>query len=87
VPEGEHSIVAAFVHVVVVAILFMLVRIVRQPHGTMDGVGLHHYKFGRAYDIDTLLAGYLIVQGFAIVEMRRGRRSFRLRPSDRRKTP
>ena len=65
----------------------MVVRIIRKPGGVIDGMNLNHYQVGRAYDIDTRLAEYLIVDGFAKVEMRRARRSFRARPSDRRQQP
>jgi hypothetical protein len=62
----------------------MLVRIVRQPNGVVDGMALHYYHVGQIYEIDTSLANYLIVEGFARAEMRRGPRSFRVRASDRR---
>jgi hypothetical protein len=63
----------------------MLVRVVRQPSGMVDRVSLHHYRPGRAYDLDPSLAEYLILNGFAFVEMRRADRSRRFRPTDRRR--
>jgi hypothetical protein len=47
-------------------------------------MALHYYHVGQVYEIDINLANYLIVEGFARAEMRRGPRSFRVRPSDRR---
>jgi hypothetical protein len=65
----------------------MLVRIVRQPRGVMEGVTLDHYHVGRAYDVDPSLANYLMVNEFAKLEMRRRQRSARVRTNDRRKSP
>jgi len=64
-----------------------MVRITRQPSGIVNGVSLRHYVPGHAYELgDPSLAGYLVLQGFAEFEMRRGQRSQRRRSSDRRKS-
>lgn len=65
----------------------MLVRMVRQPSGTVDHVSLHYYRPGRTYDLDPSLAEYLMLNGFAFLEMRRADRSRRFRPTDRRRKP
>jgi hypothetical protein len=52
----------------------------------VNGVSLRHYVPGQAYELgDPSLAGYLVLEGFAVFEMRRGQRSQRHRSSDRRK--
>ena len=48
----------------------MRVKIVRQPHGTVSGVSLNAYRAGEVYDIPAMLAEYLVVEEFAIFEMR-----------------
>jgi hypothetical protein len=63
----------------------VIVRVVRQPVGTVNGVSLAHFRPGRTYDLDPPLADYLVLQGFAIAEMRRADRSRRPRPTDRRR--
>jgi len=62
-----------------------MVRVVRQPGGTVNGISLDRYKVGQTYEMDPLLADYLVVNGFAMVEMRRGQRSRRPRLHDRRR--
>jgi hypothetical protein len=64
-----------------------MVRVIRQPTGDVDGVSLQHYHTGLTYDLPPLLADYLVLQGFAAIEMRRGQRSRRFRPTDRRQQP
>ncbi|HEV3215205.1 MAG TPA: hypothetical protein VGZ27_05755 [Vicinamibacterales bacterium] len=63
----------------------MLVRIVRRPFGFAHGVSLRRFRPGQTYDLDPSVADYLIVQGFARMEMRREERSIGARPGDRRK--
>jgi hypothetical protein len=53
----------------------MLVRILRQPTGHVDGISLADYHPGQTYDVQPLLADYLMVQGFATIEMRREQKS------------
>ena len=48
----------------------MRVRIIRQPQGTVTGVSLKTYRSGEVYDIPPMLADYLILEEYAIVEMR-----------------
>ena len=48
----------------------MRVRIIRQPHGTVSGVSLRSYRPGEVYDIPSILADYLILEQYAILEMR-----------------
>ena len=48
----------------------MKVRIVQQPTGSHEGISLDLYGQGRVYDAPSSLATYLVVEGFAIVEMR-----------------
>jgi hypothetical protein len=62
-----------------------VVRIIRQPYGAVDGVSLGYYRPGRIYDVTPLIADFLVLRGFAVIEMRRADRSRRPRPSDRRK--
>ena len=65
----------------------MLVQIVKQPtEARIDGLELKHYIVGEVYDIEPLVAEYLVVNGFAIVEVRHGQRSARKRPNDRRQS-
>ena len=63
----------------------MRVRITRKPMGVVDGISLRHYEPGRAYEVTTLLAEYLVMQGYASVEMRQRDRSARTRQTDRRR--
>ena len=48
----------------------MKVRIIRQPQGTVSGVALNSYRCGEVYDIPPTLAEYLVLEQFAILEMR-----------------
>ena len=48
----------------------MRVRIIRQPYGTVSGISLSSYRPGEVYDIPAILAEYLVVEHFAILEMR-----------------
>ena len=48
----------------------MRVRIIRQPHGSINGASLSSYREGEVYDIPPTLADYLVMQEFAMVEMR-----------------
>jgi hypothetical protein len=43
----------------------------RQPTGSFQGLPLHSYHPGQVYDLPASLAEYLVVERFAIVEMRR----------------
>jgi hypothetical protein len=63
-----------------------MVRVIRQPFGTVNGIALHQYRLGQLYELPPSMAEYLVLQGFAVIEMRRGQRSKRLRETDRRRT-
>jgi hypothetical protein len=63
----------------------MKVRITRAPAGSVDGMSLHYYHAGEAYEIPSGLAEYLIAEGYASVEMRRQTRSSRPRKYERRR--
>lgn len=43
----------------------MRIRIVQQPHGTVDGVSLNRFTKGCVYDVGTSLASYLLASGWA----------------------
>jgi len=62
----------------------MKVRITRPPTGVIDGMSLCHYHAGQAYEVPALLAEYLVVEGYAAIEMRQHQRSSRPRKHDRR---
>lgn len=64
----------------------MRVRITRTPRGVVDGMALHYYHAGEAYDLSPELAEYLVAGGFALIEMRQHQRSSRPRSRDRRRT-
>ena len=53
--------------------------------GTVNGLDLCHYRPGSVYDMDPVMAEYLVLEGFAALEMRRAQRSHRYRTSDRRR--
>ena len=61
----------------------MRVRITRQPTGSIDGVNVSLFKPDNVYDLPPALATYLMVEGWAEVEMRRRVANAR----DRRKLP
>lgn len=56
-----------------------------RPHGFADGVSLRGYRPGRVYEMEPVLAEYLVLQGFGEFEMRRNQRSVRVRANERRK--
>jgi hypothetical protein len=49
----------------------MLIRIIRQPLGSLNGVSLRGYKLDRCYDVEASLGDYLVVNGYAFIEMRK----------------
>ena len=49
---------------------FMRVRITRQPLGMIQGMSLKHYRPGEVYELPPSLAEYLVMEQFAILEMR-----------------
>lgn len=48
----------------------MRVRITRQPVGTVQGMSLNYYRPGEVYDLPQSLAEYLVMERYAIIEMR-----------------
>ena len=48
----------------------MRVKITRQPLGTVHGVSLKHYRPGVVYELPPALAEYLVMEGYATLEMR-----------------
>ena len=48
----------------------MRVKITRQPIGMIQGMSLNYYRPGEVYDLPPSLAEYLVMERFAIVEMR-----------------
>ncbi len=59
---------------------------IRQPIGVIDGMSLHYYHAGEAYDVPSVLAEYLVAEGYAYIEMRHGQRSSRPRRYERRQS-
>ena len=66
--------------------LAVLVLIVKAPAVVIDGVSLARYRVGQTYDVPPVMADFLVLHGYARLEMRRGQRSRRARPTDRRRT-
>jgi hypothetical protein len=48
----------------------MKVRITRQPIGMIHGVSLKHYRLGEVYELPAPLAEYLVMERYAMLEMR-----------------
>jgi hypothetical protein len=48
----------------------MRVRITRRPEGVVQGVSLLYYRPGEVYDVPPSLAEYLVMEDYAIFEMR-----------------
>jgi hypothetical protein len=61
------------------------VLIVKRPNGTVDGIALKRYTPGEIYDLSPSVADYLVIQGFALPEMRQGRKATVKKKSDRRR--
>ncbi len=49
---------------------FMRVRITRQPIGMVQGMSLNYYRPGEVYELPPSLAEYLVMEEYAIIEMR-----------------
>ena len=63
----------------------MKVKIIRQPHGRVQGLSLDHYHAGAVYDLPPSLAEYLVMEDYAIVEMRAGEKPSRPVAEERRR--
>jgi hypothetical protein len=48
----------------------MRIKITRQPFGAIQGMSLKHYRPGEVYELPPSLAQYLVMEEYAIVEMR-----------------
>ena len=48
----------------------MRVKITRQPIGVVQGMSLSYYREGQVYELPPSLAEYLVMEKYAIVEMR-----------------
>ena len=48
----------------------MKIRITRQPIGAIHGVSLKYYRLGEVYELPPPLAEYLVMENYAILEMR-----------------
>jgi len=48
----------------------MRVRITRQPMGMVQGMSLNYYRVGEVYELPPSLAEYLVMEKYAIIEMR-----------------
>jgi hypothetical protein len=48
----------------------MRVRITRQPIGMLHGMALNYYRPGEVYDLPPSVAELLVMEKYAIVEMR-----------------
>jgi hypothetical protein len=48
----------------------MRVRITRQPVGHVHGMSLNYYRLGEVYDLPQSLAEYLVMEQYAMIEMR-----------------
>jgi len=51
-----------------------MIRVIRQPVGSVNGLALNLYKPGRCYDVDPAVAEFLVVSGYALIEMRKAER-------------
>jgi hypothetical protein len=51
-----------------------MIRVIRQPIGSVNGLSLNLYKPGRCYDVDPAVAEFLVVSGYALIEMRKAER-------------
>jgi hypothetical protein len=63
----------------------MKVLIVKRPTGTLDGMDLKRYIPGQVYDLSASIADYLVIQGFALPEMRRRSKPALKKKADRRR--
>ena len=48
----------------------MRVKITRQPTGVVQGMSLNYYKAGEVYELPPTLAEFLVMEEYAIFEMR-----------------
>ena len=48
----------------------MRVTIIKSPEGDLNGMSAEQWQIGRTYDISPSVASVLIVEGYAVLEMR-----------------
>lgn len=48
----------------------MKVKITRRAYGVINGLSLSYYRPGEIYDLPSTLAEYLVMEDYAILEMR-----------------
>ena len=65
----------------------MRVCIMRQPNGVVEGVSLARLLVGECYDLSAALAEYLVLNGYAIIELRSEKRTHPDPKPDRRRYP
>ena len=65
----------------------MRVCITRRTSGVVEGVNLARLHVGECYDLSPALAEYLVLNGYAIIEMRSERRTHPQPKPDRRRYP
>ena len=70
---------------IVAFINYVKVRIVKRPTGALDGMALKYYVPGQVYDLSAPVADYLVMEGFAKLEMRRPIRASLKKKQDRRR--
>ena len=63
----------------------MKVLIIKRPTGAVDGMALKRYTPGEVYDLSAAMADYLVLQGFALPEMRRRSKPVLKKKPDRRR--
>ncbi len=65
----------------------MRVRITRQPVGIIHGVSLKYYREGEVYELPPSLAEYLVMERYAMFEMRDRDRAAAPFAEERRRQP
>ena len=53
----------------------MKIKITREPRSLINGISLRHYRQGEVYDVPPSLAELLVMEDYAIIEMRDGDRT------------
>jgi hypothetical protein len=62
------------------------ILITRKPVGARSAISLDKYRVGRVYDVPPVVADYLVLENYAVVEMRSRERPRRI-SSERRESP
>jgi hypothetical protein len=61
------------------------VLIIKRPTSMPDGTPLRGYVLGQVYDVSASIAEYLVIEGFALPEMRQRTKSVLKKKPDRRR--